>query len=73
MKKINPNNEVNAKILQILDECENDIAAANRMLEKFDNEWQEESWDVENNNPYFDDKSQPSDIIIGLQEGMYNN
>lgn len=29
IKKINPNDEVNAKILQILDECENDIAAMN--------------------------------------------
>lgn len=32
MKKINPNDEVNAKILQILDEHENDIIAANKNL-----------------------------------------
>ena len=47
MKKINPNDEVNAKILQILDERENAIAAANKALEELDNELQEESWDVE--------------------------
>lgn len=47
MKKINPNDEVNAKILQILDERENDIAAANKALEELYNEQQEESWDVE--------------------------
>ena len=57
MKKINLNDEVNAKILQILDEHENDIAAANKALEELYNEqqeesWDEESWDVENNNPY---------------------
>ena len=58
MKKINLNDEVNAKILQILDEHENDIAAANKALEKLYNEQQEESWDeswdVEVNNPYED-------------------
>ena len=58
MKKINLNDEVNAKILQILDEHENDIAAANRALEELYNEQQEESWDeswdVEVNNPYED-------------------
>ena len=32
MKNINPNDEVNAKILQILDECENSIIAANKDL-----------------------------------------
>lgn len=47
MKKINPNDEVNAKILQILDERENDIAAANKALEELYNEQQDESWDVE--------------------------
>ena len=46
MKKINPNDEVNAKILQILDERENDIASANKALEELYNEQQEESWDV---------------------------
>ena len=51
MKKKNPNDEVNAKILQILDERENDIAAANKSLEELYDEqqeesWQEESWDV---------------------------
>ena len=46
MKKINPNDEVNAKILQILDERENDIAAANKALEELYNEQIEESWDV---------------------------
>lgn len=54
MKNINPNDEVNAKILQILDECESDIVAANKVLEELDNELQEESWDVEINNPYKD-------------------
>lgn len=54
MKKINPNDEVNTKILQILDEHENSIAAANKVLEELDNELQEESWDVENNNLYKD-------------------
>lgn len=58
MKKINLNDEVNAKILQILDEHENDIAAANKALEKLYNEQQEEiwdeSWDVEVNNHYED-------------------
>ena len=58
MKKINPNDEVNTKILQILDERENGIAAANKVLEELDNELQEEiwdeSWDVEVNNPYED-------------------
>ena len=54
MKKKNQNDEVNAKIIQILDEHENDIAAANKVLEELDNELQEESWDVENNNPYKD-------------------
>lgn len=47
MKKINPNDEVNAKILQILDECENDIAAVNKALEELYNEQQEESWDYD--------------------------
>lgn len=46
MKKINPNDEVNAKILQILDERENNIASANKALEELYNEQQEESWDV---------------------------
>ena len=46
MKKKNPNDEVNAKILQILDERENDIASANKALEELYNEQQEESWDV---------------------------
>ena len=32
MKKKNLNDEVNAKILQVLDECENDIKAANKVL-----------------------------------------
>ena len=58
MKKINLNDEVNAKILQILDEHENDIAAANKALEGLYNEQQEESWDeswdVEDNNPHKD-------------------
>lgn len=56
MKKINLNDEVNAKILQILDEHENDIAAANKALEKLYNEQQVENWDwnVEDNNPYKD-------------------
>lgn len=54
MKKINLNDEVNAKILQILDDHENDIAAANKALEELYNEQQEESWDVEVNNPYED-------------------
>lgn len=56
MKKINPNDEVNAKILQILDESENDIISANKALEKLYEEQQEENWDVnwdvEYNNPY---------------------
>jgi len=57
MKKINLNDEVNARILQILDEHENDIVAANKALEKLYNEqqeesWDEVSWDVEINNPY---------------------
>lgn len=57
MKKINPNDEVNAKILQVLNESENDIAAANKALEELYSEqqeesWDEESWEVENNNPY---------------------
>ncbi len=57
MKKINLNDEVNAKILQILDESENDIIAANKALEELYYKQQEESWDVENNNnnnPYKD-------------------
>lgn len=62
MKKINLNDEVNAKILQILDEHENDIISANKALEKLYEEQQEESWDeswdvswdVEDNNPYKD-------------------
>lgn len=32
MKKINQNDEVNAKILQVLDECENDIHTSNEAL-----------------------------------------
>ena len=55
MKKINLNDEVNAKILQILDEHENDIAAANKALEKLYEEQQVENWDwdvEDNNNPY---------------------
>ena len=32
MKKINPNDEVNVKILQILDKCESNIATANKDL-----------------------------------------
>ena len=65
MKKINPNNEVNAKILQILDESENDIVVANKALEELYNEQQEESWgwDVENNNPYKDE----TDEIINYE------
>lgn len=59
MKKINLNDEVNAKILQILDEHENDIAAANKALEELYNEQQEESWDeswdVEDNKPHKDE------------------
>ena len=57
MKKINLNDEVNAKILQILDEHENDIIGANKALEKLYEEQQEEiwdeSWDVEDNNNEF--------------------
>ena len=34
MKKKNPNDEVNAKILQVLDESENNIASANKDLMK---------------------------------------
>ena len=52
MKKKNLNDEVNAKILQVLDEWENDIEASNKALEAFDIIWEEESWDVETNNPY---------------------
>ena len=55
MKKINLNDEVNAKILQILDESENNIAAANKALEKLYEEQQVENWDwdvEDNNNPY---------------------
>ena len=57
MKKINLNDEVNAKILQILDEHENNIAAANKALKELYNEQQEESWDwdVEDNNSYKDE------------------
>ena len=39
MKKINLNDEVNAKILQILDEHENDIIGANKALDAL---WKEE-------------------------------
>ena len=54
MKKINLNDEVNAKILQILDEHENDIAAANKALEKLYEEQLVENWDwdVEDNNEF---------------------
>lgn len=52
MKKINLNDEVNAKILQILDEHENDIAAANKALEKLYEEQQGEGWDDEDNNEF---------------------
>lgn len=52
MKKINLNDEVNAKILQILDEHENDIAAANKALEKLYEEQQGEIWDDEDNNEF---------------------
>lgn len=60
MKKINLNDEINAKILQILDEHENDIISANKALEKLYEEQQEESWDeswdwdVEDNKSYKD-------------------
>lgn len=40
MEKKNQNDEVNAKILQILDKYENDIAA-NKVLEELYNELQE--------------------------------
>lgn len=54
MKKINLNDEVNAKILQILDEHENDIIAANKALEKLYEEQIVENWDwdVEDNNEF---------------------
>lgn len=56
MKKKNPNDEVNDKILQILDEHENNIIAANKVLEKLYEEQQEgiwdESWNVEDNNEF---------------------
>ena len=54
MKKINPNNEINTKILQILDESESAITITNKSLETFDIIWEEENWNVENNNPYKD-------------------
>lgn len=54
MKKKNPNDEVNAKILQVLDKSENDIVAANKALETYDIIWEEDSWDVEDNNIYKD-------------------
>lgn len=40
MEKKNQNDEVNAKILQVLDKYENDIAA-NKVLEELYNELQE--------------------------------
>ena len=43
MKKINLNDEVNAKILQILDEHENDIIGANKALDAL---WKEEQSDA---------------------------
>lgn len=49
MKEINPNDEVNAKILQILDECENNIIAANEALGTFDIIWKCEDFEFEIN------------------------
>ena len=42
MKKKNPNDKVNAKILQVLDDSENDIDAVNKELEACDITWEEE-------------------------------
>lgn len=48
MKKIkNPNDEVNAKILQVLDESEDNIATANKALETFDIIWKCEDFEIE--------------------------
>lgn len=49
MKKTNPNDEINAKILQILDESENDIAAANKALKTLDIIWKCEDFEFKNN------------------------
>lgn len=49
MKEINPNDEVNAKILQVLDEHQNVIIAANEALETFDIIWKCEDFEFKNN------------------------
>lgn len=66
MKKINLNDEVNAKILQILDEHENDIIGANKALDAL---WKEEQSNatkdlMDMNEDYCD----PNDILEDIDE-----
>lgn len=63
MKKINLNDEVNAKILQILDEHENDIAAANKALEELYNE-QQQNHELENERKMLDGPQPPTFVTI---------
>lgn len=48
-KKKNPNDEVNIKILQALDESKNDIIAANKALEAFDIIWKCDDFEFKTN------------------------
>lgn len=63
MKKINLNDEVNAKILQILDEHENDIAAANKALDELYNEQQQNN-ELENERKMLDGPQPPTFVTI---------
>lgn len=63
MKKINLNDEVNAKILQILDEHENDIAAANKALEELYNE-QQQIHELENERKMLNGPHPPTFVTI---------
>lgn len=63
MKKINLNDEVNAKILQILDEHKNDIAAANKALDELYNEQQQNN-ELENERKMLDGPQPPTFVTI---------